>query len=141
MATWCKDSLEKTLMLGKIEGRRRSGRQRTRWMDGITDSMDMIWANSRCWRTEEPSVLQSMRSQKVEHDLVIATCILVPPHNKSLRHWLHKHYVNIHLKLLLRRVMIICDLIYSAILKSYFAVYTKKLKNVHHLHPTSRKWF
>ena len=35
------DSLEKTLMLGKIEGRRRSGRQRTRWMDGITDSMDM----------------------------------------------------------------------------------------------------
>ena len=35
------DSLEKTLMLGKIEGRKRSGRQRTRWLDGITDSMDM----------------------------------------------------------------------------------------------------
>ena len=35
------DSLEKTLMLGKIEGRRRSGRQRMRWLDGITDSMDM----------------------------------------------------------------------------------------------------
>ena len=35
------DSLEKTLMLGKIEGRRRRGRQRTRWLDGITDSMDM----------------------------------------------------------------------------------------------------
>ena len=35
------DSLEKTLMLGKIEGRRRRGRQRMRWMDGITDSMDM----------------------------------------------------------------------------------------------------
>ena len=34
-------SLEKTLMLGKIEGRRRRGQQRTRWMDGITDSMDM----------------------------------------------------------------------------------------------------
>ena len=34
------DSLEKTLMLGKIEGRRRSGRRRTRWVDGITDSMD-----------------------------------------------------------------------------------------------------
>ena len=34
------DSLEKTLMLGKIEGRRRRGRQRTRWLDGITDSMD-----------------------------------------------------------------------------------------------------
>ena len=35
------DSLEKTLMLGKIESRRRRGRQRTRWLDGITDSMDM----------------------------------------------------------------------------------------------------
>ena len=35
------DSLEKTLMLGKIEGGRRSGRQRMRWLDGITDSMDM----------------------------------------------------------------------------------------------------
>ena len=35
------DSLEKTLMLGKIEGRRRSGQQKMRWLDGITDSMDM----------------------------------------------------------------------------------------------------
>ena len=35
------DSFEKTLMLGKIEGRRREGRQRMRWLDGITDSMDM----------------------------------------------------------------------------------------------------
>ena len=35
------DSLEKTLVLGKIEGRRRRGRQRIRWLDGITDSMDM----------------------------------------------------------------------------------------------------
>ena len=35
------DSFEKTLMLGKIEGRRRRGRQRTRWLDGITDSMEM----------------------------------------------------------------------------------------------------
>ena len=35
------DSLEKTLMLGKIEGKRRTGQQRMRWLDGITDSMDM----------------------------------------------------------------------------------------------------
>ena len=37
---WRADSFEKTLMLGKIEGRRRRGRQRMRWLDGITDSMD-----------------------------------------------------------------------------------------------------
>ena len=41
LATWCKDSFEKTLMLGKIEGGRRRGRQRMRWLDGITDLMDM----------------------------------------------------------------------------------------------------
>ena len=58
------DSLEKTLMPRKIEGGKRRGGQRMRWLDGITDSWTWVWANSRrWWRTGKPGVLQSMGLQ------------------------------------------------------------------------------
>ena len=62
--------LEKILMLRKIEGRRRRGQQRMRWLDGITDSMYMNFCTNsgRWWRTGRPAVLQSMGSQRVGHD-------------------------------------------------------------------------
>ena len=62
------DSFVKTLMLGKIEGERR-GQQRMRWLDDITDSMDMCLSKfQKLVMDSRPGVLQSMGSQRVGHD-------------------------------------------------------------------------
>ena len=62
------NSLEKPLMLGKTEVRRRRGRQRMRWLDSITDSMNTSVRNSGRQRTGRSGVLQSMGLQRVRHD-------------------------------------------------------------------------
>ena len=64
------DSLEKSLMLGKIEGRKRRGRQRKRWLDGISEAVDvkLEQTSQEMVMGREACVLQSMGPQRIAHD-------------------------------------------------------------------------
>ena len=69
---WGVHLLEKTLVLGKIESRRRTEQQRMSWMDGNTNSMDMSFERTeRYWRTGEPGMLQSPGLQRVRRDIAL----------------------------------------------------------------------
>ena len=84
------NSLEKTLMLGKIEGRRKRGQQRIRWLEDITDSMNM--SLSKLWemvKDRKPGVLQSMGSQESDTTEQLNN-------NKHLVHNTHKEAIIPH---------------------------------------------
>ena len=106
------DSLEKTLMLGGTGGRRRRGRQRMRWLDGISNLMDVrLSASGSWWWTGRPGVLPFMGSQGVGHDWATElnwteSELLHPPQKKSI-HYFHEswqtHYLLISLPLFILR--------------------------------------
>ena len=82
---WRFDSLEKTLVLGGIGGRRRRGRQRMRWLDGITNSTDVSLSDSGSWWwTGRPGMLWFMGSQRVGHNWATELNWTVGP-------WPHEH--------------------------------------------------
>ena len=95
---WRTDLLEKTLMLGKIEGRRRRGRQRIRWLDGITDLMDVslsklqeLVMDREAWHAAVHGIAKSRTWMRDWTELILK--VLMKPHpNFNNKHWQELHH-------------------------------------------------
>ena len=86
------DSLEKTLLLGKIEGRRTRGRQRMRWLDSVTDLMDMnLGKLQEMVRDSKAGVLQSMELQRVGHNFEAEQRKQIRTEDSLHKQWLLLH--------------------------------------------------
>ena len=120
------NSFEKTLMLGKIEGRRRKGWQKMRWLGGITDSMDMS-LSSGCWWTGKPDRLQSIGSQRVNttERLNWTECSLIQDHHPSHNYFFGYFPQCIHRKWLLLYSFLIILNIFP--ISWQMAIHVKKL--------------
>ena len=87
------DSLGKTLMLGRIGGRRR-GWQRMKWLNGITDLMDVSLSEVSWWWTGRPGVLQFMESQRVGHDSDWTELNWTGQNHQTQSHFIIKYWIS-----------------------------------------------
>ena len=100
---WRADSFEKTLMLGKIEGRRRKGQQRMTWLDGVTDSMDMslcklkqLVMDREAWRVAVHRVTKIRHNWATELNWVLSRSMIVGSHSNSTFSFIRNCHIVFH---------------------------------------------